>query len=393
MIPYNPFAEAVIAEPFAFYEALRRGPRAFPVEGTDIYALSRYEDVVHAARHHEIFSSTGGVGPEWDPHPMMSMYDPPEHTRLRRIVARAFTPRTVSELAVSMRSETHAVLDAFSAQGGGDFVTEFAEPLVAGMIANLIGLPPEFRSAFRRWSVGITSVLGKNVPSDEKAQAEDNRRELVRALRTLVATRTATPGPGLVNALVDATHDERLSEPELIAFCVLLLVAGFETTVNALANTAVTLMAVPERFERVCETRELVSTAVDEALRLAPPVHAFFRNTLSEARFPDGSVIPEKKKVMLLFASANRDAAKFADPDTFIANRKESADHLSFGSGVHTCLGAPLAKQLLRIVVDACVERVERLELRSGVVFTNNTLLRGYQALPLDIKLRSAGSL
>lgn len=390
MIPYNPFAEEVIAEPFKFYEELRQGPRAFAVAGTDIHVLSRYEDVVHAARQHEVFSSTGGVGPEWDPHPMMSMYDPPEHSRLRRIVARAFTPRTVSELARAMESDTSAVLTNFADKGGGDFVTEFAEPLVAGMIANLIGLPAEFRGAFRRWSVGITNVLGKNVPPDEVARAEDNRRDLVRTLRKLVAERKASPGPGLVNTLVDATEDERLSEPELIAFCVLLLVAGFETTVNALANTAVALIAEPELFEAIRVRPEWTNGAIDEALRLAPPVHAFFRNTLSEARFPDGSVIPEKQKVMLLFASANRDGAKFAEPNRFVLGRKESAEHLSFGSGVHTCLGAPLAKQLLRVVVSACVQRVEALELRSGVVSTNNTLLRGYQSLPVDIRLRAA---
>ncbi|HEU4538415.1 MAG TPA: hypothetical protein VFS00_30050, partial [Polyangiaceae bacterium] len=170
---FDPHRDDVLDDPFRWYAWLRRQRRAYLVERGGFYAVSRYEDVVTVTREPATFSSTGGVGPSWDAHPMMSMYDPPEHTRLRRLVAGAFTPKAAARLHRAMADDTRGRLDARRGAGPFDFVTAFAEPLVAALIADVIGRPRELAAHFRRWSLAITGVLAGNV---DPAAGEQGRR-------------------------------------------------------------------------------------------------------------------------------------------------------------------------------------------------------------------------
>jgi cytochrome P450 len=379
---FDPYRDEVLDEPFRWYAWLRGQARAYLVEPGGFYAVSRYEDVVTVTREHATFSSTGGVGVQWASHPMMSMYDPPEHSRLRRIVASAFTPKAIAILRQAMVDETQRRLDALLDAGPFDFVTEFAEPLVATIMADVISLPRELVPHFRRWSLAITGTLAGNL---DPAAGEQDRRALVRALRD--AQRRSE---GLLRVLSDASAAERLTEHELTAFCVLLLVAGFETTVNGMANGAATLLQHPAAFAALQRSPEGIARTIEEALRFDPPVHAFFRNTLRPWTFPDGSVIPEGKKVMVLFASANHDEERFPQAGTFDPSRP-NVDHVAFGHGVHYCIGAPLARSLYDVVLRAFAACPRRLEARGEAQRTRNSMLRVFRSMPVELVAAAAG--
>jgi len=370
---FDPHRDDVLDDPFRWYAWLRAGPRAYHVERSDYFAVSRYEDVVAVTKNHAVFSSTGGVGPLWQPRPIMSMYDPPDHSRLRRLVARGFTPKTVQTLRPAMALETDRLLAAASGSDF-DFVTAVAEPLVAVLIADLLGLPRELVPRFRRWSLSITGILAGNL---DAAAGEEDRRELVRCMKE-----ARGGGEGLLQTLSDASAAERLSEKELTAFCVLLLVAGFETTVNGMSNLVHALFRHPDVLEPGTDAPS-TACVVEEALRYDPPVHAFFRNTLAPYTFPDGSTIPTGKKVMVLFASANHDAQQFASPEVFDPRRPGLDAHVAFGNGVHHCIGAPLARALYGTLLDALVARGSRLVERPAARRTRNSMLRGFESLPV----------
>ncbi|HEY1959593.1 MAG TPA: cytochrome P450, partial [Polyangiaceae bacterium] len=339
---FDPFSASVMLEPFEHYRWLRENAPVYHVPDTDIWVVSRYDDADHVLRNHQIFSSAGGIGPEWDPHPMLSMYDPPEHTRLRRLIAARFTPKFVAAFADGLRDTTDRLLEPVLAAGGGDLVTQIAQPLAGALIADLLGIPEDRREDFRRWSTGIVATLSARHSPDAAREAEATRVAFVSYLRELVARRTkATAGSDIISLLLRAHEEEVLTPKEVIAFCVLLLVAGYETTINGLANVINVFAQSPGAWDRLKADTNLLRPAIEEALRYDSPDQAFFRNTVSNADLRAGN-IPSHSKVMVLLGSANRDESKYPDGARFELTRNPS-DHLAFGSGVHYCLGAPLA--------------------------------------------------
>jgi cytochrome P450 len=370
---FDPHRDDVMADPFRWYRWLRRQARAYRVESGGFYAVSRHEDVVTVTKEHATFSSTGGVGFAWNAHPMMSMYDPPDHTRLRRIVAAAFTPKTIQALRPAMEEESRRLLEA-NAERPFDFVTGIAEPLVAAVVGDLIGVPREVAVHFRRWSLSVTGILAGNL---DAAHGEEDRRELVQAMREAKGH-----GLGLIRVLSDASAAERLSDRELTAFCVLLLVAGFETTVNGMANAAFTLMNHCDAFAALARAPHSAPAVIEEVLRFDPPVHAFFRNTLRPWTFPDGSSIPEGKKVMVLFGSACHDEERYVHADRFDPERPPLPS-VAFGNGVHYCIGAPLARALYDVFLRTFLASRRRLVATGAPRRTHNSMLRGFEALPV----------
>lgn len=372
---FDPRRDDVIDDPMPWYAWLRGRERAYAVAGGEFYAVSRYDDVLAVTKNHAVFSSTGGIGLAWGSHPMMSMMDPPEHTRLRRIVSSAFTPSAVRALHPALVEATRTRLAELRGSTF-DFVGGLAEPLAARVISDLLGLPHALEERFRGWSLAIVGTLAGNL-SGEATEAD--RRELVRAMRSLVGTPR-----GIYAVLSAANQSERLTENELVAFCVLLLVAGFETSVNGMANIVGQLLAHPEELDRMRRDPARRTKVVEEALRLDPPDHAFFRNTLSEATFADGSVVPPGKKVMVVFASANHDEAQFPEPSRFDPDRSNLA-HVAFGHGVHYCLGAPLARSLYDVVLGELADAGLRLEPAGPPERTRNSMLRGFLSLPVRL--------
>lgn len=384
---YDPFSVDVLAQPYGWYRALRDQAPCHYVKRRGMWVVSRYDDVVACAKNVAVFSSTGGVGFHWEQRPMMPMYDPPQHTRLRRLVSKPFQPKEVAERSAAIeRTAERLMVDALAA-GRIDLIEDFAVPLSLGVIAELLGVGEERRSDLRRWSLSIVEDLAGGLDRASRARVEEQRKEFIAFLRELIEERRAAAdkaAPDVISVILSAADDDKLTEKETLAFCVLLLVAGFETAVNAVANGALALLANPEQWEKLRESPAHVKTLIEETVRYDGPVQSFFRNALVETSI-EGVRIPKGAKVMLLFASANRDERRFTEPDQFRIDRPIS-EHVGYGVGVHYCLGAPLARAQLTAVWSVFARHVKSFELAGEVVRSHNVLFRGARRLPIRIE-------
>lgn len=381
---YDPYDTSVNGNPYPWYDWLRdsapchRSPDGY-------FVLSRYDDVLKALRDHDRFSSEQGTGLEKATNPNLIDFDPPDHTRLRRIVQRAFVPSRVAALEPAIETMMRDLLDPIVGAGPVDFVTEFAIPLPIAVISHLLGVPDSHRDDFKRWSDLAMEALAGNVPPDRVAPIEQGRSEMVSFFRDVVASRRRQAGPAddVIGTLMNASDDESLSAGEMIAFCCLLLIAGNETTTNLLGSSVLVMDDVPDVWERLTVDKTVHSPFVDELLRFESPVQCFFRTTTQDVEM-HGVTIPADEKVMLIYGSANRDPRKFADPAVFRVDRRPT-DHLAFGNGVHYCLGAPLARLEADIYVRMATAMYRRPEVCGLPVRTTNPLLRGLHHLPVKL--------
>jgi cytochrome P450 len=383
---YDPFSPEVLRDPYPWYRLLRDEAPCHYVASRNLYVVSRFEDVSACAKNHGVFSSTGGVGYEWEPQPMMPMYDPPLHTRLRRLVSRPFQPGSVAALAEVIDATANRLITKLADGASIDLIDEFAVPLSLSVIADLIGLEEEKRSDLRRWSQGIVEDLGGGLDAAAAARVEVLRRELITFIRALVAERRARPTKGatdVISVVLDAEENDVLTEKEVLAFCVLLLVAGYETSVNAIANGVLAVLEHPAQWAKVLAEPAHFKTLADEMVRWDGAVQSFFRDTLSETTL-HGVTIPKGVKVQLLFASANRDERKYPDADAFLVDRV-AHDHVGYGAGIHYCLGAPLARAQLTSTFRAFAARAPAIELDGEVVRGSSVLFRGVKKLPIRL--------
>ncbi|GAA3447545.1 cytochrome P450 family protein [Planomonospora venezuelensis] len=310
--------------------------------------------------------------------------DPPDHTRLRRLVSRAFTARRVESLRPRIQEITDRLIDTMAARGRADLLDDFAFPLPITVICELLGVPAGDRDDFRVWSATLVT------PSldEESVKRRDAVNTAIRAYFSgLIAERRAEPRDDMVSALVTASdEDELLSEPELIAMLTLLLIAGHETTVNLIGNGMLALLTHPGQLRLLQEEPELIPGAVEEFLRYDGPVErATLRFATEDLRIA-GVRIPEGSMVQVSLGAAGRDPGAFDDPDALDVTR-DGGHHLAFGHGVHFCLGAPLARLEARIAFGTLLRRLpdialdcapEQLEWRGSA-----SIVRGLQALPV----------
>ncbi|WP_394821813.1 cytochrome P450 [Pendulispora albinea] len=390
----DPFAREILDDPYPFYARVREASPCLFIERYSYYMVARYDDVVAAAKNHAVFSSTGGVGLEWNQRPMMPMYDPPEHTRLRRLVAKYFAPRAVDVLADRIAMFAEKALDGLLEAGRGDLVADVAEPLALGVIADVMGVPDADRGSFRKWADNVMADLSQGLSPEAAARAEASRKEFIAYLKALAQERRVRPRPGatdVITMLVAANQAEALTPFEVTAFCVLLLVAGFEPAVNGIANTALAFLEHPDEARKVARNPALLPSAIEEALRYDTPVQAFFRNTLSDTEI-SGVRVPKGSKVMIHFASANRDPQRFQDADRFRVDRNRDPDGgaVSFGAGVHYCLGAPLARLQLNTLAPLVLRRISGAHLDGPLERASTLLFRGLRHLPVAVSRRSA---
>jgi cytochrome P450 len=359
--------------------------------------ISRYDDVYAALHDWETFSSARGVFPTSEPGaqgmdmadtlmPMMIRMDPPRHTALRKLVSRGFTPRRIAALEPAVAAIATELLDSLSEQteGGGscDVVREFAGPLPAIVIADLLGLPREDRTKFREWS----SVLAQGDPTatENRSAALAAAGSLYEYFGNIIEQRRQRPGEDLVSALVQAEVDgEKLSDAELLGFCLLLLIAGHETTTNLLGNATAQLASHPEQRALLADDERLLPNAVEELLRYDSPVQGLSR-TLTRDIVMHGQSMLANQTVLLLFGSANRDEQAFPDPDRLDVTRQQDRQ-VALGHGVHFCLGAPLARLEARIALSLMLSRMPGWELDPTAPATRmrSGPIRGYASLPI----------
>ncbi|MFC5822971.1 cytochrome P450 [Nonomuraea insulae] len=302
--------------------------------------------------------------------------DPPDHTRLRALVSRAFTPRMLERLRARIEAITAELIAALPEET--DLVSGLAYPLPVMVISEMLGVPPEDHDRFRGWSEILARGLDPMLTEDHMSETGRAGREFRDYFRELAAIRRERPGEDLLSAL---TQVRELSEPELLATCVLLLVAGHETTVNLIANGVLNLA----RHGLLRHASERPKHVVEEVLRYDPPVHLTTRVALEDTEL-GGVPLPKGTEVMVLIGAANRDPAVFPDPDRFDVTREPSR-HLAFGLGIHFCLGATLARMEGEIVLSALATAAPGLELADAAPpYKENVVLRGLATLPVRLR-------
>jgi unspecific monooxygenase len=308
--------------------------------------------------------------------------DPPEHTRLRRLVSRAFTARLIERL----RPRVAAIVDELLGRmhGDVDLISSLAHPLPVIVISELLGVPPEDEERFKGWSEALARGLDPDflVPAEELKRRDRAREEFGAYFRELADRRRSSPGDDLLSGLVAI---DELSEGDLIATCILLLVAGHETTVNLIANGTLALLRSPDQLAWFRDNLDSATAAVEELLRYDPPVQLSARVALEDAEL-GGQSIRKGEGVMLLLGAANRDPDVFADPERLDLTRwvKEAPRHLAFGQGIHFCLGAPLARIEGQVALGALVRR--GISSAPGSLrYKDNLILRGLAELPVRL--------
>ena len=386
-LTYSPFDPTVIADPYPVYRELRDNAPAYWSPQASSWVLSRHQDVWGALADPTTYSSASGIFPT-PPGvdmtelflPMLIMSDPPRHTQLRRLVSKAFTPRRIAGLEAHIETLVDGLLDEAPEAGAWDFVSGFAGPLPAIVIADMLGVPSEDRDRFRTWS---TTLIQSNPTRGEFGAGLDAAAALYEYFGAFLAERRAHPQDDLMTALVHAeVGGEHLSEDELLGFCLLLLVAGHETTTNLLSNSAVVLAQHPDSRRQLADNPKLVPAAVEELLRYDSPVQGLAR-TLTRPVDLHGQAMEPGDTVLLLFGSANRDDQAFPEADHFDIHR-DPERQVAFGRGIHFCLGASLARLEARIALEAILARRRDwdVDLDSAVRLRSGPI-RGYSSLPL----------
>ncbi|QFY13659.1 cytochrome P450 [Nonomuraea phyllanthi] len=392
---FDPWNPNFVAHPYDVYDELRRESPVSYFEPTNQWLISRHADVnallrdrrlgrsyLHVATHEEF-----GRPPEPEFHEPfwrviragMLDVEPPVHTRLRRLVSKAFTPRMVESLRPRVRAIAGGLVDAFVEKGGGDLVAEVAEPLPVTVIAEMLGIPDQDRHLLRPWSAQICGMYELNPTLDAQHAAVRAASDFAAYLKDLAAVRRRAPGDDLVSAL---TGIPELTEDELVGTCVLLLNAGHEATVNVTGNGWWALFRNPGELARLRGDRSLLPTAVEELMRWDTPLQMFERWVLEDIEV-HGVEIPRGSEVALLFGSANRDPAVFEEPDRLDLGRVDNP-HITFGAGIHFCLGAPLARIELMESFGALLDRAGTLDLRREPEWKPGYIIRGLRALEVS---------
>ncbi|MFD9794536.1 cytochrome P450 [Streptomyces sp. NPDC059070] len=400
---FQPTSPHFIANPYPAYTHLREATRAHHTPVTDQWLIPHHHDVstllrdrrlgrtyLHRFSHEEF----GRTPPPPSHEPFHTLNDhgildleAPDHTRIRRLVAKAFTPRRVEELAPVVERIARRLVGDFVAAGGGDLLSEVAEPLPVTVIAEMLGIPEADRHLLRPWSADICGMYELNPDEETATRAVRASVEFSGYLRGLIRDRRRTPAPDLVSALI-AVHDTdgtTLTEQEMISTCVLLLNAGHEATVNTTANGWWTLFRHPDQLALLRADPALLPGAIEELLRYDTPLQLFERWVLDDIEV-GGTVVPRGSEVALLFGSANRDPAAFEDPDTFDVRRPPAANrHVTFGAGIHYCLGAPLARLELAASFGLLLREAPRMRLLAEPSWKPGYVIRGLTALHVEI--------
>ncbi|HET6874845.1 MAG TPA: cytochrome P450 [Acidimicrobiales bacterium] len=317
------------------------------------------------------------------PDSLLLTMDPPDHTRIRRLVASTFSPPAIAALEPWVRQRTDALLGGLDPTAGFDLIEDLALPLPIAVICHLLGVPEEDMDRFRAWGHAAATGLEPQVAPDQDPAVVAAEVELMAYLRDLIDKRRAKSDDSLLSALIAAEEQgERLSNDELLATADLLLIAGFETTVNLIGNGTAALIGAPDQWQLLRQDPDLLPNAVEELLRYDSPVQATSRVATEEIAV-GGISLPRSAQVIIALGGANRDPAEFVEPGRLNVTRSNAGRHLSFSQGIHHCLGAALARLEGRVAIGALTERFGRLMLAGPPVRRPLLGLRGYERLPV----------
>jgi cytochrome P450 len=391
-----------LLHPFDWYQQQRDFAPVQYDEANGVWSVFRFDDVQEALSNHVVFSSAFGRGNSSMANPLgasMISSDPPRHRQLRSLVNQAFTPRTVALLEPRITAIVQDLLDGISPRGSGeetiDLIEALAYPLPVIVIAELLGIPYEEREQFKQWSDAIivgpraAGMAGRNPQAEMGAYFSRLIQERRQQYGSESGDQQAYSARGdLISALLAAdVEGERLSIVDVLGFCVLLLVAGNETTTNLIGNAILCFDEHPECWDQIrSQPAALIPGAVEEVLRYRSPVQSMYRTTTAPVEMND-RIIPAGAPLVAWIGAANRDGRQFPDPDRFDIERSPNR-HLAFGHGIHFCLGAPLARLEARIALEALLQRFNRISRIREIPLEPqpSTIVYGVKHLPLRVQ-------
>ena len=379
---------AGLADPYPIYDELRREGGVTEAKRFGVWMLSTHELVAAAVRDDRLSVDNRVLtdapvepGTHFSDNEMILRMDPPDHTRIRRLVGKAFTPKAVTGMRPRIESISHELLDR--AGPTFDLVGDYAVPLTVRVICDILGVPDHEWRRFRSWGDDVTRTMGVNVSRADVRIAEASLDELSTFLTAHIRDKRNDPGPDLLSAMIAAEEEgDRLTDRELLANTFLILLAGFETTVNLIGNGMSALLGTRTQWEKLCADATLVPNAVEELLRFDSPVQFTGRNAPTDVEIA-GVVVPKGKQLMLLLAAANNDPAVFEDPRRLDITRANARDHIAFSSGPHYCVGASLARLEGEIAFGSLSSRLPQLRAAGPAVRKRTDLLRGYERIPV----------
>jgi beta-dihydromenaquinone-9 omega-hydroxylase len=392
---FDPFSHEMMRDPLPGYHALLTGPDVPNVwysRKRGIWILAGYDDVRAALRDHDALSSAESQSRYRVQLKTMNAVDPPDHTRLRKFVSRAFTPRAMKAWQAAISEVADELVDDMIDRGKTDVVADLAKPLPNRLIAMMLGIPREDHERFLAWSDAIVEgAFTRLTPHGIALNARSASATLAmrRNLDRLITHRRHHPGDDLISMMTTSDGDDVLTDDEVFWSAAMLIGAGSETTTNLLSGLFLALAQQPDLYARLRAHPELIPAAIEEQLRLGSPVQGFYR-TATRDYTVGGETIPAGARVLLLFAAANRDPRHYDHPDTFDLDRNPT-DHLGFGLGIHYCLGTPLSRLEVGRVLTQLLPRVEAIRLDGDYEYLENPTMRGLARLPIELVLTEPG--
>ena len=398
----------VMQNPFPFYQWAHANAPVIEMPGTGMKIIMSYDMCAEATGRVEEFSNnftavlSGAMSqdPEvsaildkgWPQIDTLLTADPPVHTRFRKLVNLAFSMPRVNALEAGIRAKINALIDAFIDKGECEFVSEFCVPLPVQVICEQLGFELSEQANVKRWSDAFADRLGHMISKERELECAREVVEFQHAVKAKIDARRGAPTDDLLSDIVNARIDgeQPLEDAEILSIAQQLMVAGNETTTHAVAGGLVHLINSPGQVEKLRANPKLFGNMVEEVLRLDTPTAGMWRvvtrdTTLGGHEFKGGSM------VMLRYAAANRDPAKYPEPDTFDVERSNARSHLAFGKGIHMCVGNMLSRKEMTVAFETLVARLDNIRLREGAVLqvAPNMLLRGYTAVPITFRKRT----
>jgi cytochrome P450 len=406
--PPNPMSAEILANPFEVYQQLLATQPVFEVPGAGFTLVLSYALVAEATGRVEEFSNdfsgilsgvrstdpdvTAILEKGWPQTDTLLTADPPVHTRFRKLVNLAFSMKRVDALTDHVRTIVNALIDGFEARGECEFVRDFAMPLPVQMISEQIGIDRADFATVKRWSDAFADRLGGMISKERELECAREVVEFQHAMKAQIDERRAAPRDDLLSDLVNAQVDgERpLDDAELLSILQQLMVAGNETTTSTLAGGLLQLIRNPVQLARLQADPALMPNAVEEMLRTESPTAGLWRVVKRDTEL-GGVPLKAGTMLMLRFAAANRDPAKFENPDAFDVERKNARAHLAFGRGIHMCVGNMLSRKEVTVAFEELVRRLDGFEVtdEAALTYPPNMLLRGLTALPIRFRSRT----
>ncbi|MET8650890.1 cytochrome P450 [Nocardia aurea] len=396
-LEFDPHSESFFADPYPIYRRLRDQQPVYHNPTIGFWALSRYHDVTPAMKDFQTYSSARGItlemvldpSPPSETIPMIIMMDPPEHTRMRKLVSKVFTPRAISGLESTVRTIVHGFLDRVD-RHEFDMFTDFSTLFPIEVITTMLGVPPEHRQQLRQWHAApMERSDGSGAPTAESREAI---AAATRFYHQLIVERRASPQDDMISRLTQVEVEREdgtttmLSDREILGFASLLAGAGAETVAKVIASAAVIFAEHQDQWQAMRADRTKIPGAFEELLRYEGPVQYDMRYTLRDVDIHDRT-IPRGSAVLMLLASANRDERAFDEADRFDITRRFGGHNLGLGYGIHSCLGAALARLEGRIALDALLDFMPEFEVdRAGLTRTRETSVAGWATVPVRVR-------